>query len=101
MLNPKDAAYVTNEWLKPKFAIPIHYGTNPQLKGTPEEYLQALGNTSKKVMDGASARRQGEVLGFPGGCDGQPVQPPHLLAPHDRRVGEEGAHELDQVGAPE
>lgn len=50
VLNPKDAAYVTNEWLKPKFAIPVHYGTIPQLKGTPAEYLQALGNTSTKVM---------------------------------------------------
>ena len=50
VLNPKDAAYVTNEWLKPKFAIPVHYGTIPQLKGTPEEYLQALGNTGTKVM---------------------------------------------------
>ena len=50
VLDPKDAAYVTNAWLKPKFAIPIHYGTIPQLKGTPAEYLQALGNTSTKVM---------------------------------------------------
>jgi L-ascorbate metabolism protein UlaG (beta-lactamase superfamily) len=50
VLNPSDAAYVTNEWLKPRFAIPIHYGTIPQLKGTPEEYIQALGNTSVKVM---------------------------------------------------
>ena len=50
VLTPQDAAYVTNEWLKPKFAIPIHYGTIPLLKGTPEEYIQALGNTSTKVM---------------------------------------------------
>jgi len=50
VLNPKDAAYVTKEWLKPKFAIPIHYGTIPQLKGTPEEYLQALGSTETKAM---------------------------------------------------
>jgi L-ascorbate metabolism protein UlaG (beta-lactamase superfamily) len=50
VLTPKDAAYATNEWLKPKFAIPIHYGTIPLLKGTPEEYIQALGNTATKVM---------------------------------------------------
>lgn len=49
VLNPKDAAYVTREWLKPSFAIPIHYGTIPQLKGTPEEYLQALGSTATQV----------------------------------------------------
>jgi len=50
VMDPKAAAYVTNEWLKPRFAIPIHYGTIPQLKGTPEEYLKALGNTPTKVM---------------------------------------------------
>lgn len=33
VLDPKAAAYVTKEWLKPAFAIPIHYGTIPQLKG--------------------------------------------------------------------
>ena len=48
-MGPKDAAYATNEWLKPKYAIPVHYGTNPSLKGTPKEYIEALGNTSTKV----------------------------------------------------
>ncbi len=50
VMDPKDAAYATKEWLKPKFAIPMHYGTIPQLKGTPEEYIQALGKTTTKVM---------------------------------------------------
>jgi L-ascorbate metabolism protein UlaG (beta-lactamase superfamily) len=50
VMDPKTAAYATNEWLKPRFAIPIHYGTIPQLKGTPQEYLQALGSTPTKVM---------------------------------------------------
>ncbi len=50
VMDPKDAAYATREWLKPKFAIPMHYGTIPQLKGTPEEYIAALGKTSTKVM---------------------------------------------------
>jgi len=50
VMNPKDAAYATNQYLKPKFAIPIHYGTFPQLKGTPQEYQQALGSTSTKVF---------------------------------------------------
>ena len=49
MLDPKTAAFATKEWLKPSFAIPIHYGTIPQLKGTPQEYLQALGSTSTQV----------------------------------------------------
>ncbi len=50
VMNPRDAAYATKNYLKPKFAIPIHYGTFPQLKGTPEEYQQALGKTATKVM---------------------------------------------------
>lgn len=50
VLSPKDAAYATNQWLKPKFAIPIHYGTIPQLKGTTKEYIEALGSTATKVF---------------------------------------------------
>jgi L-ascorbate metabolism protein UlaG (beta-lactamase superfamily) len=49
VMSPKDAAVAT-EMIKPKFAIPIHYGTFPMLKGTPQEYIQALGNTSVKVF---------------------------------------------------
>lgn len=49
-MDPKDAAYATREWLKPKFAVPIHYGTFPVLKGTPAEYIDALGKTSTKVF---------------------------------------------------
>ena len=50
VMDPKDAAFVTNNYLKPRFAIPMHYGTIPQLKGTPQEYMQALGNSSTKVF---------------------------------------------------
>ena len=42
VLNPKDAAFVTREWLKPRWAMPMHYGTIPQLRGTPKEYMDAL-----------------------------------------------------------
>jgi len=49
VLSPEDAAYATKEWIKPKTAIPMHYGTIPQLKGTPEEYQRALGKSSTKV----------------------------------------------------
>jgi hypothetical protein len=28
----------------------MHYGTNSMLKGTPEEYVQALGQTETKVL---------------------------------------------------
>jgi L-ascorbate metabolism protein UlaG (beta-lactamase superfamily) len=50
VMDPKDAAFATRNFLKPKFAIPIHYGTTPQLKGTPEEYIKALGDAPTKVL---------------------------------------------------
>jgi L-ascorbate metabolism protein UlaG (beta-lactamase superfamily) len=49
VMSPVDAAYATRHYLKTRHAIPIHYGTNPNLKGTPEEYLKALGKTATKV----------------------------------------------------
>ena len=42
VMDPRDAAVATREWLKPKYAIPIHYGTSPQLGGTPQAYAAAL-----------------------------------------------------------
>jgi L-ascorbate metabolism protein UlaG (beta-lactamase superfamily) len=49
VMSPADAAVATRDFLKPKHAIPIHYGTFPMLRGTPEEYIKALGQTSTKV----------------------------------------------------
>jgi L-ascorbate metabolism protein UlaG (beta-lactamase superfamily) len=49
VMSPADAAYATKNWLHPHDAIPIHYGTFPVLKGTPQEYMDALGSTSTKV----------------------------------------------------
>ena len=60
VMSPRDAAYATKEYLKPKFAIPIHYATIPMLKGTPEEYIQALGTTPSKVL----AIKPGDKLEF-------------------------------------
>jgi len=50
VMDPKDAAYATNMMLKPKFAIPFHYGSFPVLKGTPQEYQAALGQTTTQVF---------------------------------------------------
>lgn len=50
VMDPTDAAYATREWLKPKFVVPMHYGTFPVLKGTPQEYVAALGQTATKVF---------------------------------------------------
>ena len=50
VMDPRDAAYATREMLKPRFAIPFHYGTFPVLRGTPQEYQAALGPTSTQVF---------------------------------------------------
>jgi hypothetical protein len=34
-MNPSEAAYATKELIKPKMAWPMHYASNPYLKGTP------------------------------------------------------------------
>ena len=49
VMDPVQAAYATKTWLKPAHVIPMHYGTIPQLKGTPEEYIKALGDSPTKV----------------------------------------------------
>ena len=50
VMDPRDAAYATREMLKPRYAIPFHYGTFPLLKGTPEEYQSFLGQTTTQVF---------------------------------------------------
>jgi L-ascorbate metabolism protein UlaG (beta-lactamase superfamily) len=61
VMDPVDAAYATDHFLKPKYAIPFHYATNPFLKGTPQEYQQALGQSSTRVLP----IKQGEKVTFP------------------------------------
>jgi L-ascorbate metabolism protein UlaG (beta-lactamase superfamily) len=50
VMNPVDAAMAAREMIKPKFALPIHYGTNPQLRGTPAEFKAALGNSPTQMV---------------------------------------------------
>lgn len=49
VMDPKDAAFAVSQWIRPKHAVPMHYGTIPVLKGTPEEFIQALGASPVKV----------------------------------------------------
>ena len=49
-MNPAEAAFAV-ELIKPKMAWPIHYASNPMLKGTPAEYKAALGTTTIQVID--------------------------------------------------
>jgi L-ascorbate metabolism protein UlaG (beta-lactamase superfamily) len=60
VMGPADAAFATQELIQPKTVIPMHYGTTPQLPGTPEEYQQALLFWHSSA--GASARRDGNLL---------------------------------------
>ncbi len=44
-MDPKHAAYALRELLKTPTVIPIHYGAVGLLKGTPDEFIQAFGET--------------------------------------------------------
>jgi L-ascorbate metabolism protein UlaG (beta-lactamase superfamily) len=47
---PADAAYAVREWIKVPAVIPMHYGANPLGKGTPAEFMQALGASGTRVL---------------------------------------------------
>ena len=49
-MDPAHAAYAVRELLKVKRIIPIHYGTFPPLKGTPEQLVKALGDFPAEVF---------------------------------------------------
>jgi len=50
-MGPQDAAIAVRDMIKPKYAIPFHYGTFPLLRGTPAEFISALGpNSSTRVV---------------------------------------------------
>jgi L-ascorbate metabolism protein UlaG (beta-lactamase superfamily) len=50
VMNPVDAAMAVREMIKPKYALPIHYGTTPLLRGTPAEFKAALGNSPIQMV---------------------------------------------------
>ena len=41
-MDPVGAAYVTKNWIKPRFITPIHYNSNPIAKGTLAEFQAAM-----------------------------------------------------------
>ncbi|WP_354682357.1 metal-dependent hydrolase [Cupriavidus necator] len=43
-MGPQDAAIAVRDMIRPRFAIPIHYQTSPQARGTPAEFTAALGS---------------------------------------------------------
>ncbi|SDC68455.1 L-ascorbate metabolism protein UlaG, beta-lactamase superfamily [Cupriavidus sp. YR651] len=46
-MGPQDAAIAVRDMIKPRYAIPIHYQTTPQLRGTPAEFSAALGASAR------------------------------------------------------
>lgn len=50
VMNPADAAMAMREMIKPKYALPFHYGTIPQLAGTPAQFKAALGNSPVQMV---------------------------------------------------
>ncbi|TFZ08194.1 metal-dependent hydrolase [Ramlibacter humi] len=50
VMSPQDAAAAVRDMIKPRYAIPIHFGTTPQLRGTPAEFEAALGSGSPKMI---------------------------------------------------
>ncbi|MBV8619306.1 MAG: metal-dependent hydrolase [Curvibacter sp.] len=52
VMNPVDAAMAVNELIQPRYALPMHYGTSPMLRGTPAEFKKALGeNSATRMVD--------------------------------------------------
>lgn len=59
-MDPADAAWAVNQWLKPKTVIPMHYGINPLAKGTAEEFATALGRSEVRLI----VAQPGQALSF-------------------------------------
>ena len=49
-MGPQDAATAVRDMIKPRYAIPMHYGTFPLLRGTPAEFTSALGASTTRVL---------------------------------------------------
>jgi L-ascorbate metabolism protein UlaG (beta-lactamase superfamily) len=57
-MGPAEAAYAMGSLMKPDLVVPMHYGTFPPLKGTPEQFIEALGDSPVKVK----VMQPGEIL---------------------------------------
>jgi L-ascorbate metabolism protein UlaG (beta-lactamase superfamily) len=55
-----DAAYAVRTWLKPKHVIPMHYGSNPMVKGTGAGFQAALAGSGYRV----TLMTEGQTLEF-------------------------------------
>ena len=49
-MGPADAAMAAREMIRPRYALPIHFGTQPTLRGTSAEFKAALGNSPVQML---------------------------------------------------
>ena len=49
-MDPTHAAYAVKELLKTKTIVPMHFGTFPPLKGTPDQFKAALGDYQADIV---------------------------------------------------
>ena len=59
-MDPAHAAYAVRNLLKASRVIPMHYGTFPPLKGTPQEFEEALSGYSTEII----VMKPGEIRNF-------------------------------------
>jgi len=59
-MDPERAAYALRELIKPKIAVPMHYGTFPAINRTPAELKAALGNSPIRMVE----MKPGEPMRF-------------------------------------
>ncbi len=50
-MDPIQAAYALKNLIKPRYAIPIHYGTFPVINRTPEELKKEMGDSPIDILD--------------------------------------------------
>ena len=50
-MGPEGAAFALKQFLRPKQAIPIHYGTFPVINRTPDELKRAMGDSPIEILD--------------------------------------------------
>lgn len=50
VMDPAHAAFAVKTLLKTRIVVPMHYGTTPALKGTPEQFIDALGNYDGDIV---------------------------------------------------
>ena len=59
-MDPEDAAFALNTWIKPKMVIPMHYNSNPLTPGTLAEFQTAMKDSAVKIFP----MTEGQTLTF-------------------------------------